>query len=58
MKMTAAMDLQMMTACGSLERTAEQWEALVAGADPKLKLNSIKTVPGVIFAFILVDYVG
>jgi hypothetical protein len=51
-RLLSALDMQMMVACASKERTVEDWHALVKLASPKLKLKQFHMTPGAPLAII------
>jgi 6-hydroxytryprostatin B O-methyltransferase len=51
-RMMSGLDIHMLTALNSKERTAEDWVALLNGADERLTLNAINQPPGSVFAVI------
>ncbi|CAI6241297.1 unnamed protein product [Periconia digitata] len=54
MKMLSSMDLQMFV-IGGKQRTAEDFGALVSGADASLELKSVKSIPGVAFGMVEIE---
>lgn len=51
-RLMSALDIQMLTALNSRERTAEDWAALLKEADERLTLQAINQPPGSAFAVI------
>ncbi|OAA66910.1 O-methyltransferase, family 2 [Niveomyces insectorum RCEF 264] len=48
----AAVDLQMLVACNSLERTLEQWQALAKQADERLEARLAHAFPGTFWGLV------
>jgi hypothetical protein len=55
-RVVLGLDMQMMVCMNSLERTAEEWEALFQKADERLVLRNVNQQPGVAFAVIEVVF--
>ena len=51
-RMMSGLDIQVLTALNSRLRTAEDWAALLKGADERLTLKAINQPPGSAFAVI------
>jgi hypothetical protein len=51
-RVMSALDIQMLTAINSMERTAENWATLLKGADERLTLKAINQPPGSAFSII------
>jgi len=51
-RMVSGLDIHMLTALNSRERTAEDWAALLKGADERLTLSTVNQPPGSAFAVI------
>jgi hypothetical protein len=51
-RMMSSLDLHMMTACNSKERTVGEWAALCKMADERLVVKNITAQPGIAFAII------
>ncbi|KAL6406908.1 putative O-methyltransferase [Ilyonectria robusta] len=45
-RMASCLDLQMLAVFNNLERTIEQWDALIKEADEHFEIRSVVTVPG------------